>query len=394
MGHDTDSHWLNRERFFTYTRVFFLVYLILAIGVLAHSNLVKADGFPIWFDFAVFWSASKVTLLGHAADAYNLDRLHAVLHTLHPEINEGSYGWFYPPSYLLLISQLARVSFFQAYLIFMSLSLAAYVLVVRRICTTPQALWALAGFPGVWDNFLTGQNGFLTAAIAGGALLLLDKRPILAGLLAGLLSIKPQLAVLFPVAFIASGSWKALLAAACSSVLSILAASAILGVDTLIAWLHSLDLARAFLEIGGTNFWMRMPTVFASTHLLGAPRILAYGLHLTVACGVLATVWTIWRRCKEPMLRNAALVTGTLLMSPYVLIYDLTWLALPIAWFGRYAMEQGWRRGEREVLIAAWFLPAVMLILARCVTVQIGPWVTLLLLYAIWRRATHGDSPR
>lgn len=386
MGFDTENHWLSRKRFLTYTRVFFLVYLILALGVVAHSNLVKQDGFPLYFDFAVFWSASKLTLLGLPSQAYDLHQLHQVLHALQPEIVEGSYGWFYPPSYLLLISQLARLPYLSAYLVFMGTTLALFAYVIRKIGGTPQALWALAGFSGVWDNLLTGQNGFLTAAIAGGSLLLLDKRPVIAGLLAGILSIKPQLAVLFPVAFIASKSWNALIAAALSSVFSIFLSSAIFGFDTLTSWLHSLSWARAFLEIGGEKYWMRMPTIFASAHLLGASVPLSYFLHLVVSCCVAVSVWLVWSRSQEPLLRNAVLASGTLLISPYILIYDLTWLALPMAWLARYALERGWLRWEREVLVFSWFVPLIMLIMGKIIPIQIGFLGALSLLVVACRR--------
>ena len=48
-----------------------------------------------------------------------------------------------------------------------------------------------------------GQNGFLTAALLGGALHWLDRRPWLAGVLIGCLAYKPQFGVLIPVALLA-----------------------------------------------------------------------------------------------------------------------------------------------------------------------------------------------
>ncbi len=388
MGPDPENHWLDRRRVLTYSLVFALVFLILTIGVVAHSNLVKSDGGPLWFDFAVFWSASKLSLLGHPGDAYDLSRLHAVLQGLHPEIREGSYGWFYPPSYLLLVSPLALLPFIPSYLVFMAVSFTAYAFVVRQTCPRPETLWVLMGFSGVWDSFLTGQNGFLTAALAGGALLVLEKKPLTAGLLAGLLAIKPQLALLFPVAFLASGSWKALLGMAASALASLLLSAWVLGFGTLASWADSLGLAKKFLEIGGTEYWLRMPTVFSAAHLAGMPIPLSYALQLLVACGAAACVWTVWRHCGRRSLRNASLVAGSLLVSPYVQIYDLTWLALAGAWLIRDAIDWGWLRYEREALPALWLLPAAMLAMARIAPFQIGPWGLLLLLAMLMRRAS------
>ena len=58
---------------------------------------------------------------------------------------------------------------------------------------TSDPLWlqlALA-FPAVLVNIGHGQNGLLTAPLIGGALAVLDRRPIVAGILIGLLAYKP-----------------------------------------------------------------------------------------------------------------------------------------------------------------------------------------------------------
>ncbi|NDU92097.1 MAG: DUF2029 domain-containing protein [Ferrovum sp.] len=381
-----DRDWLDLKRLKLYSRTAALVFLILAIGLLFHSNVVDPKGFSLGFDFSVFWSASQLALLGHPADAYQLPRLHSIIQTIHPEVNEGSYGWFYPPNYFLIIAPLAYFSYYTAYLLFISLTLAAYGFVVKRVYNNHETLWCLAGFSGLWDNLVTGQNGFLTAAIAGTALLILEKRPVLAGMLIGMLSIKPQLALLFPVALIAIQAWKTLLIAILTGIFSMAASTAVLGLPTFEAWLQSAGLAKALLETGGTHFWTRMPTIFSFLHLLGVPVQWAYLAHFSVAAGIAFLVWKIWKRCSEAELRNAALITGSLLISPYVLIYDLTWLALPIAWMARIGVERGWLRLEREILILAWLLPLCMLSLSHLIPIQMGPWVLLFMLALISRR--------
>ena len=386
MSTNQDGHWLNHKRFQLYTRTTALVFFILAAGLVFHSNVVTPEGFSLGFDFSVFWSASHLALLGHAADAYQLSKLHSIIHTINPDVQEGSYGWFYPPNYFWIITPLAYFPYLLAYLWFMGLTLIPYGFVVHRIYPSRETLWCLAGFSGLWDNLMTGQNGFLTAAISGASLLLLEKRPILSGVLIGMLSIKPQLALLFPVALIAARAWKTLLTAILTGALSIAISTAVFGLATLEAWLQSLGLAKTFLEIGGTNFWMRMPTVFSSLHLLGIPIYWAYLTHFLVATLVIVLIWKIWKNCPEPSLRYAALTSGTLLISPYVLIYDLSWLALPVAWMVKIGLERGWLRWEREILILVWLLPISMLIIAHSLPFQIGPWVLLSLLAIILRR--------
>jgi hypothetical protein len=382
-----DSHWLGLKRLRLYSRTAALVFSILAIGLVFHSNIVDPNGFPLVFDFGVFWGAAHLALSGHPADAYQIAHLQSVVKMIIPIVTEGSYGWFYPPNFFLIISPLALLPYLYAYLVFMVLTLAAYVLVVQRVIPGRDALWCLAGFSGAWVNLLLGQNAFLTAALAGAALMQLGQRPVLAGVLIGFLSIKPQLALLFPVVLVAMGAWRTFLVAAVVGLSTMLAATTILGIDVLTSWWESLGLAKVFLEVGGTGYWMKMPTVFAFLRILGAPIAVSYWGHAFIAAGAIGAVWKIWRSCTDVALRNAALMTGTFLVSPYLFEYDLAWLALPIAWMAKIGLTQGWLRWEREILILSWLLPLTMMVLARTLPIQIGPWVLMALLAMILRRA-------
>ena len=382
-----DNHWLGLKRLRLYSRTAALVFSILAIGLVFHSNIVDPNGFPLVFDFGVFWGAAYLALSGHPADAYQSSHLQSAVKTIIPIVTEGSYGWFYPPNFFLFISPLALVPYLYAYLVFMLLTLAVYVIVVQRIFPGRDALWCLAGFSGVWVNLLLGQNAFLTAALAGAALMQLGRRPVLSGVLIGFLSIKPQLALLFPVVLVALGAWRTFLVAAVVGLSTMLAATTILGVDVLTSWWENLGLAKVFLEIGGTGYWMKMPTMFAFLRILGAPVGMAYAGHGLIAVGVVIAVWWVWKNCTEDALRNAALTTGSLLVSPYLFEYDLAWLALPIAWMAKTGLSRGWLSWEREILILCWLLPFLMMVLARLMPIQVAPWVLLALLGLILRRA-------
>src|SRR6266481_6505738 len=88
-------------------------------------------------------------------------------------------------------------------------------------------LWVLLAlaFPAVFINLGHGQNGLLTAALLGAALLMLTRQPLLSGTLFGLLAYKPQFALVIPIALLASNQWRAIAAAAATimalSVLSV-----------------------------------------------------------------------------------------------------------------------------------------------------------------------------
>ena len=380
-----NTHWLNRKRLTVYPRIFLTVFLVAGIAwVLLSKNMVDLKGKPLGYDFITFWAASHVGLGGHAADAYNVRLLFKAENIAVPE-SQKIFVWFYPPPFYLVVLPLALLPYLAAYAVFVLSTLGCYVLVLRRIARNNTAMWCLASFSGLWINFFHGQNAFLTAALAGAALLCLEQRPTLAGVFIGLLAIKPHLALLFPVALIAIGAWRTFITAAATTLAFTAVSTAILGTATLKAWVASLGYARGFMEDGSLP-WAKMPTVFAFLRLLGIPIKCAYFVHAFFAAGAVLAIWHVWRRCGDWQLRGAALMTATFLISPYVFDYDLAWLAFPIAWLALVGLREGWLRGEREVLVAAWLLPLVMASIANALLVQIGPLVVGTLLWVAIRR--------
>jgi len=371
------------------------VFLLLGIGFIRFSNLIEPKNYTFITDFTVFWSASQIALTGHAADAYNSAALDAVVKSVAPDQGgKPPGGWFYPPTFFLMILPLGLLSYIQAYLVFIVATVSSYAAVLQRIVRGGDALLALAAFSGLWVNLLFSQNGFLTASIAGAALLSLERRPVLAGVFIGLLSIKPHLALLFPLALIAISAWRTFFTAASVAAIFLLCSIATLGSDIFIAWLHSLTLARTLLEsAGGSGFLTVVPTVFGFLRLLGAPVMVSYIGHGMVALLAMAALWRIWRCCDSWPLRGASFATATLLTSPYLLVYDLTWLALPIAFLAKLGIEKGWLRGEREVLVMAWAMPLVSILIARKIPLQVGPLILIALLWLLLRRADFMKKP-
>jgi hypothetical protein len=192
--------------------------------------------------------------------------------------------------------------------------------------------------------------------------------------------------VLFPLALLAVGAWRAIVAAALTALVFTAASVAVLGVATLRAFWAGLGVAHSALEGGGIPL-IKVPTVLAGLRLLGAPVAVAAIAQAVVAVGTAFVVWRLWRRCRDWPLRGAALMVATFLASPYAVDYDLAWLAFPIAWLALDGLRHGWRRGDREILVAAWALPIALAPIALVASVPIGPFVLGALLWAIDRRA-------
>ena len=378
------AHWLNRDRLSIYPRIFLALFLVIGLGLVYISK--NGGDLTLGYDFITLWAASHLALEGHAEDAYNIPLLLKALQIAVPG-SQSVYIWVYPPSFYLVVLPLALLPYMASFLTFILSTLGAYLLVFRRIVRGSTAMWCLAAFSGLWMNLFNGQNAFLTAALAGAALLCLERRPVLGGLFIGLLAIKPHLALLFPVALIAIGAWRTLITAAVTAITFTAIGTATLGTAVLKGFLANLSYGRLLLE-NGSYLWPKMPSMFAFVRLLGIPVEGAYVVHCIVALGAVIVVWRVWRRCHDRKLRGAALMIATFLVSPYAFDYDLAWLAFPIAWLALAGLRNGWLRGEREVLVIAWLLPMLMVVIATALSLQVGPLVLGSLLWISVRRAT------
>jgi hypothetical protein len=386
VAESAGGHWLNRERVRVYPRLFLAVYALVIVGYsLSLHDGLDLRGQPVGADFVTFYSAARLTLAGTGLLAYDLDTLSAMQHQLFPAYALGPFAWFYPPTFLLLIAPLALLPYLPALLAFVGGTAAAWTVALRHAVGRTGAGWLIAAFPGLWVCAAHGQNGLLTAALAGGAILLLRRAPVLAGVLTGLLAIKPQLAILFAVALIATRAWRTLLAAAATAAAFLGVSLAVFGPGALPAWADSLQLARLATETGNLP-WNKMPSTFAMLRQLGVPLDWSYLVHGLVALVTVAAVWLVWRRSDSVQLRGAVLMAGTFLVNPYAFDYDLVWLAFPIAWLACHGLERGWRRGDREVLVATWLLPALATTVASLTHVQLAPLVLGALVWIAVRR--------
>ena len=91
----------------------------------------------------------------------------------------------------------------------------------------------------------------------------------------------------------------------------------------------------------------------------------AYVFQAVVAIFAASAVVWVWQSSRPFALKAAAVAVGSLMVSPYVLQYDLVLLALPIAWLAMEGFEKGFLPYEKAVLSVAWILPRVSLPLSQ-----------------------------
>ena len=148
-----------------------------------------------------------------------------------------------------------------ALIVWQGVTLALYVLAIRAILpaqfkTDPLWLLLTLAFPAVFVNLGQAHNGFLTAALLGAALTLLDRRPLVSGILIGCLAYKPQFGLLIPLVLIASARWRVFASAAITVAVMALAVTFAFGSEVWSAFLASGTFTRTVvLEQGGTGWY-------------------------------------------------------------------------------------------------------------------------------------------
>ncbi len=384
---------LRDGRLVTWSRVrgYCIILVIVDLAVLIWSLTGAGDfdpaGHPIGTDFVSFWTVSSLTR-HHLAAIYHPDALAAAEQAAFGGTGHdvGFYAWFYPPVALLLAWPLALLPYPWALLAWLVAGMAAYLATIRGILADRRAMLAAVAFPASFVTASHGQNAFVTTALLGCALLALRRRPVVAGILIGVLAFKPQLGILIPLALIAGGHWRAIVAAAITVAAMAAVSLAAFGAPVWRDFAAGADLGRQTLEQGLVPFY-KMQSVFAMARDLGLGipvATVAQGL-ATIASALV--VIRIWRKPGPRDIKNAVLVVAGLLATPFALDYDLLLLALPIAWIAARALRDGARPFELSLLSALFLLPLIARPFASVTHLSLTPLVLAAFLAVIWRPA-------
>lgn len=354
------------------------------IWLLLVPNSFGAPSGTVLMDYLSFWLAGRQALAG----APELVYIPAEFSALQKELSGSDtvFGFFYPPPFQMLLSAFATLPYKAAFAVFV-LSTTALLCVSCRLIT---GKWLLAAcliiVPACANNAFHGQNAALTAALYGFFLVGVERhRMILAGIALGILTIKPQLGILAPVALIASLNWRAFLGASVTTLALAAASVLFLGVGVWQVFWQQAPVASAMMELGGVE-WGKMISVYSSLRQLGIGHEVAMGLQAAAGLGVLVCVWKVWRRTEDMAVRSAVLIGGTLLVTPFALSYDLTLLVIPCAFVIRDGLRHGFFPYEKILLAFVIGLSASTPAFAIFLGLPMAPLLPLAMLWLGLRR--------
>jgi hypothetical protein len=274
----------------------------------------------IKIDFRIFWAAGRLALEGDFLGAFDLARLAAV----HDVLPDAWMPWLYPPGYLLLMMPFGALPFDLSLLIFSALSIVLIGLAVRPFTAGSAPVWlAMTLAPAYVPTLILGQNNLIwLAGLLAALVAMRSERWILAGVLIGCLTLKPQLGLLIPVALMAAGLWRTIFAAITTAI--VLAAMPTLLVGTEYWTLFAQRMAEHGDKLLGSlhNLFFLVNPIYLFT-LLGAPAEVALKLQWVVVAISAGSVAILWRsRSVGFDEKVAGLLLAILLSAPYLWYYE------------------------------------------------------------------------
>ena len=341
----------------------FISYLLLYLFV----TVTRTRPYPFG-DFFALWSYAKFAIAHPAADIYDPAKLHAaqVALGMNPA-NENPFP--YPPTFLLFLWPLGFLPYGLAYGLWVGTTLLFYLwATLQSRGRAPLLVTALVA-PTTALAIISGQSGLLAGAFLIGGLRLIDRRPIIGGLLLGLLTYKPQLGILVPVGLAAAKQWRGIAAACVSTAILIVITSAAFGWTIWWVWISALPAYSRQFDAGSLAYNL-MPTITANLQMLGATPTAARLVQAVAAFFTAIVIWQIFRNGATP-LAIAALLAGTFLATPHAFVYDLPILtgAVIMTIGDRLQSDSAFDFGEIVILILALAFPAII--------IWVGPHIPL-----------------
>jgi hypothetical protein len=278
-----------------------------------------------------------------------------------------------------------------ALLVWQATTLAAALLLLRRILPLRETLLLGLAAPIVFVCIGHGHNGFLTAALLAGGFWLLDRRPLLAGLLLGCLVYKPQFALLIPPLLVVAGNWRAFAGAAVSAAVLIAATLALWGWPVWQAFLDSLPLTQKIVIEAGSTGWEKIHSPFAAVRMWGGGVAGAYAVQAVAAVSSIGAALWLTRHAQAAQ-RNAAAIAAALLSTPYVLDYDFVVLGFAAAFLIADGMRRGFLSYEKSLFALIWLAPLVARQLAAFAMLPLGQATAVAILVLAVRRAIILDD--
>jgi len=307
-------------------------------------------GYVAGADFVNSWMMGHAALTDNAPQRYyDLEAYNAHLRNMVGDADLQLHQWSYPPSFMLPTSLIGWMPYHAALLLLCVVSVGALLMTVRRGCAADWKTDAatILCSPAAFIGFISGQIAMLATAVQLYLFQQMDRRPYLAGMLLGVLSVKPQIGLIYPFFLLATRRWKVFASAAITTLAMVILTALIWGVEV---W-------RAYLEIGAPaqsafalvamtpSTKALMPTLFVDMRAFGASVPVAMGVQMLAACMVIAALLLTRLHRWNVSAQMLFVATGGVLLTPYLMAYDTLFLSAAIVLYLRDHAIDRWGMG-------------------------------------------------
>ncbi len=315
-------------------QAFLLTFVVGLCAALTLTVLVLLRLHPIMLnsDFMAFWSYPRFAAAQPLGQIYTPQAVQTFQQRLYPGF-DSFYPFTYPPDFLLALGWLRDFAYARAKLLWTLAGLAA-LLPAAWYLFRPRYPWlciaALLASPAALLNLVIGQTAFFSTALLLGGLALLPRRPVLAGLAFGLLTLKPQLGILLPILLLARGEYRAILSATLTAGTLIALSCALLPPKLWLLWATSLPAyQRDYFASHGLNL---SPMVTPAANLISLGFAPGIAWTAQMLCTIVVAIMVFLAARHGPYrLAVAALLTGSFLAVPHAYAYDSVTLTAAMA---------------------------------------------------------------
>ena len=312
-------------------------------------------------DGMVFHTAVRAWIEGNLSQVYDGEWLTQQINSrfaawltkpiaLHP--------WVYPPSFLLLLLPFGYLPFGIAFFLAETAGFAAIaVAACSRVSARRVMFFSLVLSPATAANVLLGQNAFLTGALLTGGAGLLRRSPLLAGVLLGLLSYKPQFFIMVPVLLVAGRHWRTAIMTGITAATLALGSLTLFGVQPWHSWVGLITGRSGLFHDWVAEARVKGMSVYACAITFGMSSANA-NIVQTVAIIVAATsVYFAFSAAIRDNLRIAILLAATFLAAPHAANYDAILLSVAAILVLSAAYEERVKLGGSLLAATIWLCP-------------------------------------
>lgn len=307
---------------------------------------------PQW-DFTNLWTGGYLAREGKLTTIFDILQYRLFLNE-HFHVTLAHHEWSYPPQLLLLGAALSTLPLDVAYFVWTIGCWALLLLFLRQQKLELKYLAVAMLSPAIVMNIMIGQNGAMTAFLLLAGLYYSARRPVLGGILLGILTFKPHLCLMLPMALLATRNWRAIAAATITSLSLAGLVTLWLGEDIWLLWHdNTVPFMVNLMQAEHLHPWMIWSITPFYSFREFLPLDWSYALQWLVTGACAAATWNLWRQESLPPLRKAAL-TGllALLATPYAHVYDMVVSGMAVALL--LDLPGNWRKATLYFL---WIVP-------------------------------------